>query len=223
VTRGIVLQLSGAQIATRARYLGGLATADELDPFVRSPAPKMIDGYYLLDGSKARNGNSDPTAPDPWSRWSEDGSTFVNRTADCVAGASWCGGWDRYQPKRFAHIYKGSINTNSIPLDARGPALCFVELDRPEPGCFMNAPTGAPGAFAGCGHIATVYEVPLEWDPENEDCWFRVKAVDIASRTPRPANAPTTGRPWWFARRSVAARTKTPHLYAAFYRSIMVP
>lgn len=219
MTRGIVLGLTGAQIAARARYLGQLATSEVLDGYVNGGRPvptKCVDGYYLLDKEHGeRNGGSDPAAQDPFYRWSKAGSSFVNRTGDCVAGAAWCGGWDRYQPKRFAHIYEGSINVNSMLLDAFGPMKCFEPLVVPEPGCFVVAPTGAEH-FKGCGHVATVYAVPPEFDPNVEDCWRHVLAVDVAHRDPHPANRPTTAQAW-FAGRGHDAN------HCAFVRSVMKP
>lgn len=210
MTRGVVLPLSLTQIATRARYLGQLCNADQLDPFVRNPKPMMVDGFYLLE---EHNGNRDPTAPDPFKRWSKPDSMFVNRTADCVEGAAWCGGWDRKQPVRFAHLYDGDINTNSMLLDAFGERRCFEPLDRPMPGCYAVAPTGAPG-FEECGHVMTVYAVPLEWDWDTFDCWKLVLGVDIAKRDPHPANRPTTAAAWFRARGHDAS-------HASFVRSTM--
>jgi hypothetical protein len=214
VTRGIVLGLTPAQVASRAKYLGNVASAWDLDDHVREPTPKIVDGYYLLEG---HNGGKDPTARDPWDRWHKDGGAFENRTADCIGGASWCGGFDRYQPERFP-LYDGWINTNSMIEDALGKATCFELLDRPAIGCFMVAPTGAPGVFTHCGHISTVYSAPEEWDHDNFDCWRHVLAVDVAARTPSPANARTSGAVWFGARKSANATH-----YTCFVRSIMKP
>jgi hypothetical protein len=218
MSRGQVLGLTLAQVAARARYLGGLAKADTLDAHVRDAAPDCIDGYYLLS---EHNGGKDPTAKDPFDRWSKVGHTFVNRTADCIGGASWCGGFDRYQPDRFAHLYDGWINTDSMIEDALGPGLCFELLHAPVPGCFMVAPTHAPPPFAGCGHIATVYDAPPEsdWNPESHDCWRHVLAVDVAARGEHRANMPTTGVVWEPARYTPA----NPHHFAIFCHSIMEP
>lgn len=219
MTRGIVLGLTGAQIAARARYLGQLADGHVLDGYVNGgPVPvasKCPDGYYLL---KEHNGGKDPTASDPFERWSKPGADFVNRTADCIGGAAWCGGFDRYQPKRFAHLYEGWINTDSMLLDAFGPAKCFVPIDRPEVGCFVVGMTGAKN-FEGCGHIATVYAVPPEWDANVFDCWRHVLAVDVAHRDPNPANRPRDAGAWFAGRRRPGNETH----YTAFVRSIMAP
>lgn len=180
MARGTVLGLSLAQIAERARFLA---------------SPECPDGFYLLKGY---NGGKDPNAPDPFDRWSKPGSAHVNRTADCIGGAAWCGGFDRYQPERFAHIYDGWVNTDSMLLDALGPRRCFKPLDRPVPGCFVVAPSKSPGHRIG--HIGTVVDVPAEWDPDLEDCWRRVRVVDVASRAGR-ANRETTAIGWFKARK----------------------
>lgn len=216
MTRGVVLGLTPQQIAARAKYLGNVTPMWELDDHVREPAPHVVDGFYLLS---EHNGGKDPTAPDPWDRWHKPDSTFENRTADCIGGASWCGGFDRYQPERFAHLYDGWINTDSMILDALTSAKCFELLDRPEPGCFMVAPTHAPGPFLHCGHISTVWAVPPEWDHDVLDCWRHVLAVDVAARSPHPANAGTSGAVWFGARKTAANAVH----YTCFVRSVMVP
>lgn len=189
--RGKVLGLSLDQVAARARYLA----SDE-----------CVAGYYLL---KDYNGGKDPTAADPFDRWTKPGGKTVNRTADCIGGAAWCGGFDRYQPSRFAHIYSGWINTDSMIMDAKGPAKCFEVLGLPTPGCFVVAPSNSPGHTIG--HIGVVIDVPAEWDPEVADCWKRLAVVDVASRGAGVrANRQTTGVGWHRSRRQ-----------GAFVRSLM--
>lgn len=196
MTRGTVLGLPLVNVAERARFLA---------------SPECIAGYYLL---KDHNGGKDPTADDPFDRWFEadaTGRVFERRTADCIGGAAWCGGFDRYQPKRFAHIYGGWINTDSMLLDALGPRKCFEPLDRPLPGCFVVAPSHSPGHVIG--HIGVVVSVPAEWDPEIADCWRRVGVVDVASRGAGVrANRETTATGWFAARKQ-----------GAFVRSMMAP
>lgn len=199
----VVGPLSPAQIVARARYLAGLpdATIDTLDEHVRKDGALAMCPtiYYRL---RNYNGGKDPTAPDPATRWSKVGSTLVNVTSDCIGGAAWCGGFDRYQPERFAHIYDGWVNTDSMRMDARGPMKCFIRLARPEPGCFVVFASGA-GSHA-VGHIGTVIGAPAEWDEDERDCWKRLEVVDIAARSGR-ANKLTTGLAWfdqdaWFIR-----------------------
>lgn len=224
MTRGLVLPLTLAQVATRAKYLGNLAHAWDLDEHVRNATPDCIDGYYRLDGKEDGlpnyNGGEDPTRCDPFDRWTKPGHDFVNRTADCVGGAAWCGGWDRYQQVRFAHLYDGWINVNSMILDGLGPQHCFVAIPYPVPGCFMVAPTGAPG-FEHCGHISTVYSAPPpeHFDHDALESWRHVLAVDVAMRSPNKANAPTTGAVWFGARQTATNKTH----YAIFCKSIMAP
>lgn len=201
MSRGVVLGLSLAEVAQRARYLAGEVQIGALDSHVRrSGAPSDCPvGYYLL---KEHNGGKDPTAPDPFDRWTKQGGSTVNRTADCIGGAAWCGGFDRYQPERFKHIYSGWINTDSMRLDAGGPAKCFERLARPEPGCFVVFASGAGGHRVG--HIGTVVDVPAEWDGSELECWKLLGVVDVAARQGR-ANRRTTGATWagkssWFIR-----------------------
>lgn len=208
MSRGLVVPLSLAQVAARARYLAGEAAADGLDPHVRSPAPSCVAGYYQL---KDHNGGKDPTAPDPFDRWpfqDKDGGWHTAITADCIGGASWCGGWDRFQPIRFSHIYGGWINTDSMLMDARGPAKCFVELGRPEPGCYVVCKSGSPGHVVG--HIGTIVGVPLEFDPKERDCWKALDVVDVASTgSGKRANTLRTAAGWFGTN-------------AGFIRSVMV-
>lgn len=222
MTRGRVLGLMLEQVAARARYLGGICSSGSLDALVRSPASSCIDGYYELH---EHNGGKDPTAPDPFDRWPHGvdkvGQPFTAITGDCIGGAAWCGGFDRYQPSRFAHLYDGWINTDSMIEDALGPAKCFELLHAPVAGCFMVAPTGAPSPFSGCGHISTVYDAPPpdQWDIGNPDAWRHVLAVDVAARGEHRANMPTTGAVWYPARYTAA----NPHKFTIFCRSIMTP
>lgn len=206
--RGLVCGLDLKQVAQRARYLAGLATIDSLDWFVRKedqPAECPV-GYYLL---RDYNGGKDPTAPHPFDRWRKPGKTFYNVTADCIGGSAWCGGFDRYQPSRFAHIYAGWINTDAMLLDALGPAKCFEDLQRPEPGCFVVCASGSPGH--AIGHIGTVVSVPAEWDRTARECWAALGVVDVASTGARKrANTLRTGAGWYGAD-------------ASFVKSIMRP
>lgn len=200
--RGTVLPLTAHQRLQRALYLAGRVELAALDPFVRretAPA-KCPDIYYLL---KDHNGGKDPTALDPADRWSKPGSAFVNRTCDCIGGAAWIGGWDRYQPIRFSHLYEGWINTDSMRLDAGGKALCFEKLDAPELGCYVVCASGSPGHAVG--HIGTVVGIPDGWDRADRNAWIALEVVDVAKRDPHPANRTTTGRSWfgadaWFIR-----------------------
>jgi hypothetical protein len=179
MTRGIVVPLTPDQIVTRALYLAGHAKLSELDDHVRKDgAPEDCPTlYYLLT---EHNGGKDPTAADPADRWSNPGSTFVNRTCDCSGGNSWMHGFDRYQPKRFAHLYDGWINTDSKIYDARGLAKCFADLGRPEPGCIITCLSGSPGHKVG--HEGCVVSVPAEWDPMEPECWSAVGVVDVSAR-----------------------------------------
>lgn len=201
------MPLTAHQRLVRMLYLAQRVKLSDLDAYVRKDgAPEMCpDGYYLL---RDHNGGKDPTAPDPFDRWTKEGGTNINRTADCIGGMAWCGGWDRYQPERFRHLYSGWINTDSMLLDARDEGRCFELLDRPELGCYVVCASGSRGHAVG--HIGGVVAVPEEWDADVRDCWRRLSVVDVAARSPSKANAMTTGLGWYDTN-------------AAFVRSRMVP
>lgn len=191
MSRGIVFPLTADERVQRMLYLAGDAPLDALDRHVRKDSAELgrLTGYaspdvraycpelfYLLH---EHNGGKDPAAPDPADRWSKPGSTFVNRTCDCIGGMAWAGGWDRYQPVRFAHLYDGWINTDSMILDAHGPAKCFVPKDRPELGDYVVVASGSPDYEVG--HIRGIVEVPLEWDPKAPECWAAIGVVEVAA------------------------------------------
>src|SRR5688572_8758056 len=128
MARGLVIDLTQSQILNRMRYLAGEIPLEELDDYIDKGTSRLrkLGGYeeaspgtptycpdifYLL---KDYNGGKDPTAPDCATRWSKPGASFVNRTSDCIGGMAWAGGFDRYQPERFSHIYDGWINTDSM-------------------------------------------------------------------------------------------------------------
>ncbi len=189
MTRGLVLPLTPVQVVTRALYLAGEMTSDALDAHVRNPARECPVITYQL---KTYNGGKDPTAPDPADRWLDGPGRRV--TSDCMGGAAWCSGFDRYQSKRFAHIYEGWINTDSMILDAKWTAKCFRALARPEPGSLIVCKSGSPGHRIG--HVGVVVFVPAEWDPQYLGCWKAIGVVDIAGRSGR-ANKRTTGAGWF--------------------------
>lgn len=219
LVRGLVVPLSQPQRVARMRYLAGLVSSSELDPYVRMDAdtlraygyPMPMPGrgfacqvlYYNLDD---HNGGTDPTAPDPATRWRNPGGTTTFRTCDCMGAMAWAGGFDRYQPKRFAHSpYAGWINTNSMRIDAGSRSgSCFIRLERPERGCFVAYASGAGGHKVG--HIGGIVGVPAEWDASKRECWEALVVVDVAARGAGVrANKVTTGRGWfgcdaWFMR-----------------------
>jgi hypothetical protein len=221
--RGTVVPLTATQRLNRMRWLAGLATIDQLDPFIAvkprdlltihkipgyegAKLPlKICAGYYRLndkkgdgtsDGYGAQNGGKDPTALDPFDRWQKKPSTFINITADCIGGMAWCGGFDRYQPVRFAHLYDGWINTDSMWCDAMQSKKCFRVLDRPEPGCFVVFTSGSNGHKVG--HIGGVIAVPAEWDGSKLECWQSLRVVDQAGRIGR-ANLEGNPITWYYA------------------------
>lgn len=195
--RGLVLPITAQQRVQRALYLAKLADIDSLDMWVRKQgAPqRCLDLYYLL---KDHNGGKDPTAPhcaDVWHETDAKGVKHERRTSDCIGAASWIGGWDRYQPIRFAHIYDGWINTDSMRKDASGPAKCFQRIDAPVSGCYVVAGSGSPGHKIG--HIGTVVGNCVGFDRKQRASWERLEVVDVASRGARPANQLTTGLGWY--------------------------
>jgi hypothetical protein len=192
--RGRVLPLTLAQRVNRALYLAGELPIEALDPFVvRGMAPSSCpEIYYRL---KDFNGGKDPTAPDPATRWTVPNGQIINRTSDCIGGAAWCGGFDRFQPARFGHIYGGWINTDSMLADAMGPQKCFATLERPQVGCFVVAGSGSGGRAESIGHIGTVVNVPVGIPHDTATWWRSLGVVDIAARDGR-ANRRTTGAGW---------------------------
>lgn len=186
MTRGLVLPLTLDQIADRAVRLG---------------SPDFVSIYYRMD---MHQGGTDPTAPDPADRWQhqgDDGKMHEAITAECIAGAVWCGGFDRVQRVRMAHVYEGDINCNSMVIEATKFGRCFKVLPKPVRGCFLVAPTGAPG-FESCGHIITLHTVPEPdaFDIDDIKCWEATLGTDIASRGPHRANT-THDATWWFRAR----------------------
>lgn len=199
--RGLALPLTDAQRAQRMLYLAKLADITTLDPFVRVVgAPlRCPDIYYLL---KDHNGGKDPAAPDPADRWHKPGKTFENRTSDCIGGMSWAGGWDRFQPDRFAHIYCGWINTDSMRMECRrvvgpkSPRRRFERVPAPVRGGYVVYESGAAGRAVG--HIGgTPMGAPPGWNKNDRASWDALEVVDVAARSPRPANQLTNGRAWW--------------------------
>lgn len=211
--RGIVVKLTREQIVTRAMYLAGRARLEDLDQHVRKEdAPSECPTiYYLLKG---HNGGKDPTASDPSDRWSNPGSTFVNVTCDCSGGNAWMHGFDRFQPKRFSHIYDGWINTDSKMMDASGPQKCFRSVGRPEPGTIIVYKTHKRNGKTIIGHEGTVvgYRGDLsKWDPKVRKNWSLIDVVDVSARgAGQRANLLRDGS-WWYGVDSM------------FLESVMVP
>ncbi len=189
--RGIVVPLAPADVIARALYLAGEAHGDKLDKHVRSPAPVCPAGWYML---KLHNGGKDPTAPDPFDRWHTGKGWAL--TADCVGGAMWCQGADRYQPARMPKSigYDGWWNTDSMHMDASRTQACFQRLPRPEPGALIVCRSGSPGHRIG--HVGVIVDVPAEWAAQFGECWDAIGVVDVAARKGR-ANRRTTGRGWF--------------------------
>lgn len=211
MTRGIVLPLTAQQRVTRMKWLAQQVALDALDSYATGyhvagyehDRDRCCDGYYLL---KDHNGGKDPTAIDPFDRWTKDGGTTINRTADCIGGMVWCGGFDRYQPKRFDHLYDGWINTDSMLMDARGPAKCFRLLKQPELGCFVVFASGSGGH--AIGHIGGVISAPDVW--HNDDAsWKALRTVDMAARS-GPGNREGNPAVWRAAGAAFVVSTMTP-------------
>ncbi len=214
MTRGTVLPLTALERRNRMLYLAGELTLSKLTHVRKDPANLIaLGGYATDDGEivtptrcptfyyllKDHNGGKDPTAPDPATRWRkpktvENPKPNLNRTSDCIGGMSWCGGFDRYQPARFNHLYGGWINTDSMSMDAVGKAKCFRKLDRPELGCFVVFRSGAGGHKVG--HIGGIVSLPAEYAPEHREWWMELGVVDVAARVGR-ANKRGNGLTWF--------------------------
>lgn len=211
MSRGRVLPLTQQERVQRMLYLVGdvpLHTLDNsidkrpqvvlaFDGYGSNVTPSAIhcaSGYYLL---KEHNGGKNPRAVDPFDRWTNEGSRFINRTGDCISAAAWTGGWDRFQPVNFKHIYEGWINTDSMILDCHGAQKCFVPLAEPEDGCYIVCASGAPGHKVG--HIGCIPHAPKSgFDKKDKKAWEALKVVNIASMgAGNRANVWTTGRGWF--------------------------
>ena len=201
-----VLPLTLDQVADRARYLARDLPLKSLDPWLVTDSiittiPQLgeaycPDGYYRLEYP---NGNSNPKSANPWSYWRRPGSNFLNRTADCIGGATWCGGFDRYQPDIFP-FFEGSINCDSMLMDARHKQTCFKIVPTPLIGAFMvydSEDYDGDGQRDRVGHISVIIEIPAEFDPKERACWAAIKAVDVANRGRNRANEKTTGLVWF--------------------------
>jgi len=130
--------------------------------------------YSHLPG---QSGGFDPRNPDCGSHWELKGRTVV--TSDCVGWYCWVRGVDRFQPVRFAHLYGGWQNTDSIIQDATGPQRCWRRLERPVKGCAVVYPSTFLGKVRlRMGHIACVTDVPAEFAPETTEWWKAVRVVD---------------------------------------------
>lgn len=221
MTRGIVLPLTADDRRQRMLYLSGDAPLKALDRFARKDPAELerLTGYesnsvddrcpeifYLLH---EHNGGKDPAAPDPADRWVKDGGTFTNRTCDCIGGMAWAGGWDRYQQERLGLPgWDGWINTDSMIEEARGPARCFIETDRPELGSYIVIASGSPGYAVG--HIRGIVGVPAEWDPKAPECWGGIEIVEVAAFNGR-------------ANRRSHLTAGVAHARPVFVRPIMTP
>ena len=117
MTRGTVVPLTPAEVVTRALYLAGEITSATLDRYMRSPPPMCPTIYYRLAD---HNGGSDPTAPDPASRWQTEAGTWAV-TCDCAGGAAWCAGFDRYQPERFGRHQVHVVESGAAQRDRACP------------------------------------------------------------------------------------------------------
>lgn len=216
--RGLVVSLTPDEIVNRALYLVGELTLSDIDDeVVKDGAPEDCPVlYYRLEYP---NGGTDPTAPDPGARWSKPGSTFVNRTADCVAAVAWCSGFDRYQPDRAADVWGGRLNCDSMLIEATQYGRCFEILDRPEPGCIVTYGSedyDGDGQRDRVGHTGIITSVPAEWDAAARECWADLGVVNIAASAAR-ANSRAVGTTWFGNDRRGHAKQ------SVFLRSIMEP
>lgn len=151
---------------------------DHAETLVRAHRALSI-GAPLIQYSHLRgqNGGSDPRRPDCASRWERGGKTYA--TSDCVGFYCWARGIDRYQPVRFAHIFGGWMNTDSIIQDATGPAKCWRVVPRPYPTCAVVFPSTFLGRVRlRMGHIGVVMSVPAEFAPATAEWWKAVRVAD---------------------------------------------
>ena len=119
MTRGIILAgITGAKAVERLRSLIGAPLP--VPPGAPPDALPSLLRYNILPG---HNGGTDPTAPHP-------GQPSYGRrvwTADCIGAVCWGFGTDRKQTARFG-TYGGSMNTDSVIIDATGPQDLWVAV-----------------------------------------------------------------------------------------------
>lgn len=157
--------------------------------------------YSLVPG---QNGGADPFLTLPSKIRS--GTIPPTATSDCVGTYFRGRGLDRYQPVRFAHIYGGWINCDSMLFDAigekpvtgrgttEGPRKMFRVASYPRRGVAVVVPARyvlgkkAPGSY---GHIMGVvgYDNSVKnwsaekgqfipaWDSMDIECWKRLQVV----------------------------------------------
>lgn len=193
-SRGTVLPLSAQQRVNRALYLAGELRIEGLDGYARKPNDGRTHCPVIYYRLSDYNGGKDPTAPDPATYWRKDATSQLNVTSDCIGGAAWCAGFDRYQPARFSHIYSGWINTDSMIMDAGRDARCFTRLALPKPGCFVVCATGS-GPKKSIGHIGVVVSVPAGFALNSD--WSDLGVVDVAARTGRANCRNSRGGAGW--------------------------
>lgn len=166
MTRGLILNegrgLSDAETVARLELLYSTES--------RLRADKGNVGLYSL--TAGANGGSNPAADAPWSLIPQGGNKPPKKRSDCIGTAFWARGVDRYQPQRFAHLYGGWCNTNSILFDAigeraltgAGALLPPQKLFRPgrlRPGAWIvyGSKYLRGAKLPGYGHILTVVEI----------------------------------------------------------------
>lgn len=135
--------------------------------------------WYFLDTERGvRNGGRDPLAPDCATHW-KDGNGKLWSTSDCVGFAMWCVGAKR-KLSTFAE-YQGSINTDSMLLDARRTRSHFDPVEQPFRGCLIVMPgVVRDGKRVRAGHVGVVVAVDPAFDPRAP----RLELVTIAHCSP---------------------------------------
>lgn len=161
---GAVLMLPHATRAERAEKLAG---------------PWSPTIWYFLDRERGvRNGGRNPLADDCATHW-KDGNGKEWATADCVGFAIWCMGAKR-KLSTFAE-YHGSINTDSMLLDAAHTRSHFDRVTMPFRGCLIVMPgVMKDGKRVKPGHVGVVVEVDPAFDPAHP----RLELVRVAHCSP---------------------------------------
>ena len=168
------IELSDEERAARAERLAA------------GPIPGGQTIWYFLDPEQGvRNGGRDPEADHCASVW-KDGNGKVWWTCDCVALTVYSQGWCR-RPRAFLEYVqggRGSINTDSMLLDAKDTQSVCMPLTMPRRGCVITMPSvrEPDGSRATPGHTGVVVGVDDRFDPHKPD--LRLLRVAHAS----PAN-----------------------------------
>lgn len=178
--RGVIRSDVDASLCS-ARALAFVKAQEELFN-ARARGERQDEPMVLYSLVSGENGGANPLASTP--------ATLVRgrQYCDCVGFASWCRGFDRWQPVHFNHFYGGYINTDSMLMDVlservvtgTGSTRIYRRMFRPvehaRPGIFIVYPSmfvAGRKAKGSWGHIGVVVDVAPGWDDATPD-WSKL-------------------------------------------------